>query len=65
MLAPSQFSVSSTRTTIRVSTRSCWSDQIWHLDGLRPGGNRSDFSLDWGFTLPDDSLSCANFAVTA
>lgn len=55
MLAPSQFSVSSTRTTIRVSTRSCWSDQIWHLDGLRPGGNRSDFLLDWGFTLSDDS----------
>ncbi len=55
MLAPSQFNVSSTRTAIRVSTRSCWSDQIWHLDGLRPGCKRSDFSLDWGFTLPDDS----------
>ncbi|MGO9845785.1 MAG: integrase [Methylocella sp.] len=55
MLAPSQFNVSSTRNAIRVSTRSCWSDQIWHLDGLRPGCKRSDFSLDWGFTLPDDS----------
>ena len=39
----------------RVSTRSLLSDEIWHLDGLRPGGKRSDFSLDWGFRMHDDS----------
>jgi hypothetical protein len=39
----------------RVSTRSAWSDPVWHLDGLRPGGHRGDFSLDWGFALADDS----------
>jgi len=44
-----------TRPSLRISTRSVWSDQVWHLDGLRPGGNRSDFSLDWGFILQDDS----------
>ena len=43
------------RPALRISTRSVWSDQVWHLDGHRPGGNRSDFSLDWGFTLADDS----------
>jgi hypothetical protein len=30
-------------------------DTVWHLDGLRPGCNRSDFSLDWGFLLDDES----------
>ncbi|MDR3367705.1 hypothetical protein [Rhodoferax sp.] len=40
---------------VRVSTRSLLSDRVWHLDGLRPGGNRSDFSLDWGFRMHDDS----------
>jgi hypothetical protein len=40
---------------IRVSTRSLLSDRVWHLDGLRPGGNRSDFSLDWCFRMHDDS----------
>lgn len=44
-----------TRPALRISTRSVWSDQVWHLDGHRPGGNRSDFSLDWGFALADDS----------
>jgi hypothetical protein len=44
------------RPALRISARSVWSDQIWHLDGHRPGGNRSDFSLDWGFALADDSL---------
>ncbi len=43
------------RSPLRISTRSVWSDQVWHLDGHRPGGNRSDFSLDWGFALADDS----------
>ncbi len=55
MIAPSPLSASSSRIAIRVSTRSVWSDEIWHLDGLRPGCNRSDFSLDWSFTLSDDS----------
>lgn len=44
-----------TRSPLRISARSVWSDQVWHLDGYRPGGNRSDFSLDWGFILADDS----------
>lgn len=39
----------------KVSTRSLLSDTVWHLDGLRPGGNRSDFSLDWAFRMHDDS----------
>lgn len=43
------------RPALRISTRSIWSDQVWHLDGHRPGGSRSDFSLDWQFTLADDS----------
>jgi hypothetical protein len=43
------------RPALRISTRSVWSDHIWHLDGHRPGANRSDFSLDWGFALADDS----------
>src|SRR5208282_5917975 len=55
MIAPSPLSASSSRIAIRVSTRSVWSDEIWHLDDLRPGCNRSDFSLDWSFTLSDDS----------
>jgi len=47
--------VAAARPAFRISTRSVWSDQVWHLDGHRPGGNRSDFSLDWGFALTDDS----------
>src|SRR5271166_317674 len=47
--------VAAARPALRISTRSVWSDQIWHLDGHRPGANRSDFSLDWGFALADDS----------
>ncbi len=38
-----------------VSTRSLLGDTVWHLDGLRPGGSRSDFTLDWGFRMHDDS----------
>lgn len=44
-----------TRPALRISSRSIWPDQIWHLDGHRPGANRGDFSLDWGFALADDS----------
>ncbi|AME27438.1 integrase (plasmid) [Burkholderia sp. PAMC 26561] len=40
---------------IRVSTRSLLGDTVWHLDGLRPGGSLSDFSLDWGFRMHDGS----------
>ena len=40
--------------SVRVSTRSLWMDAVWHLDGVRPGGIRSDFSLDWGFPLADE-----------
>lgn len=43
------------RTDTRVSTRSLLADQVWHLDGMRPGGSRSDFALDWGFRMHDDS----------
>ena len=43
------------RLTLRISARSVWSDQTWHLDGYRPGANRGDFSLSWGFYLSDDS----------
>ena len=43
------------RTDTRVSTRSQLGDQLWHLDGMRPGGSRSDFTLDWGFRMHDDS----------
>lgn len=47
--------VAAVRPALRISARSVWSDQVWHLDGHRPGSNRSDFSLDWGFVLADDS----------
>lgn len=51
--APDPFAAA--RPALRISARSVWSDQVWHLDGHRPGANRSDFSLDWGFALADDS----------
>lgn len=47
--------IAQARPELRISARSIWPDQVWHLDGVRPGGNRSDFSLDWGFALADDS----------
>jgi integrase len=43
------------RADTRVSTRSLFSEGIWHLDGLRPGARRSDFALDWCFRMHDDS----------
>jgi integrase len=55
MSASSPCTPSTPRATIQVSTRSVWADRVWYLDGLRPGGNRSDFALDWNFVLPDDS----------
>ncbi|WP_292537180.1 integrase [Mesorhizobium sp.] len=36
---------------IAISSRSRFGDDIWHLDGIRPGSNRSDFSLDWSFAI--------------
>lgn len=36
---------------IAISSRSQFSDDIWHLDGIRPGCGRGDYSLDWGFTV--------------
>lgn len=36
---------------IAISSRSRFSDDIWHLDGIRPGCSRGDYSLDWGFTV--------------
>jgi len=50
-----QLSVSPSWAATPVSARSFWSDQIWHLDGLRPGRARSDFSLDWDFALLGDN----------
>jgi len=42
-------------TTVRISTRSLWMDAVWHLDDLRPGCIRAEFSLDWGFIIDDES----------
>jgi hypothetical protein len=47
---------------IAISSRSRFSDSIWHLDGLRPGGNRSDFSLDWDFTIAAGRFNDPGFA---
>lgn len=47
---------------IAISSRSHFSDSIWHLDGLRPGGNRSDFSLDWGFRVGSGRFTDPGFA---
>lgn len=40
---------------IAISSRSRFSDDIWHLDGIRPGCSRGDYSLDWGFTVATGS----------
>lgn len=45
-LAPATFT-----SDIAISSRSRFGDDIWHLDGIRPGSNRSDYSLDWSFTV--------------
>jgi integrase len=47
---------------IAISSRSRFGDSIWHLDGLRPGGNRSDFSLDWDFTVAAGRFTDPAFA---
>ncbi|GAY19622.1 MULTISPECIES: hypothetical protein [Sphingobium] len=45
-LAPTAFA-----PDIAISSRSQFGDDIWHLDGIRPGSNRSDYSLDWSFAV--------------
>lgn len=44
-----------------ISSRSRFGDDIWHLDGLRPGSNRSDFALDWGFAVGTGRFTDARF----
>jgi len=36
---------------VAISSRSRFGDDVWHLDGIRPGSARGDFSLDWGFPV--------------
>jgi len=45
-----------------ISSRSRFGDDIWHLDGIRPGNNHSDFSLDWGFAVGTGRFTDAMFA---
>jgi integrase len=40
---------------MQITTRSLWSDAVWHLDGVRPARKPSEYALHWGFRLPDDS----------
>jgi integrase len=47
---------------IAISSRSRFGDDIWHLDGLVPGCNRSDFSLDWGFAIGTGQFTDIAFA---
>ncbi len=32
-----------------------WSDEVWHLDGMRPSRKPYQYMLRWGFQLPDES----------
>lgn len=43
----------------RVSSRSVFADDLWHLDITIPGSVLSEFTLDWTFAL-DDGSSFAN-----
>jgi hypothetical protein len=36
---------------VRISSRSLWADEVWHLDGIPPAARRGDFSLDWTFDM--------------
>lgn len=47
---------------IAISSRSRFGDDIWHLDGIRPGSNRSDFSLDWSFAIGTGRFTDPMFA---
>lgn len=46
---------------IAISSRSRFGDDIWHLDGLRPGSNRSDYSLDWSFAVANGRFTDPGF----
>jgi integrase len=46
---------------IAISSRSRFGDDIWHLDGLRPGSNRSDYSLDWSFAVANGQFTDPGF----
>jgi len=50
------------RPDIAISSRSRFGDSIWHLDGLRPGGRHSDFSLHWDFAIGPGRFSDPGFA---
>src|SRR5208282_2419596 len=41
--------------TVRVSSRSLWTDPHWQLDGMRPGLRANHLRVDWSFDLPDAS----------
>lgn len=41
--------------SIRISSRSVWSDPRWLFDGLRPGLRAHRIAVDWDFVLPDGS----------
>ena len=41
--------------TRRISKQSLWSDNIWRLDNVTPGTHAGNYTLDWGFMLPDGS----------
>jgi integrase len=47
---------------IAISSRSRFGDNVWHLDGIRPGGNRCDFSLQWDFVVGPVRFSDPGFA---
>ncbi len=40
---------------IKISSRSLWADNQWHLDGMRPGLRGYLLRIDWSFDLPDGS----------
>lgn len=46
---------------VRISSRSCWKDTIWHLDGIRPGSAPGNFSLNWGFSVCEDLFTDAKW----
>ena len=38
---------------VRVSSRSLFADDLWHLDVATPGAALSEYTLDWSFTIYD------------
>ena len=47
---------------VRISSRSCWKDTIWHLDGIRPGVAPSNFSINWDFSFCEDRFTDAKWS---